>query len=109
MSEFPHFVLVVELTIDESVEDEFNEWYDMIHLPDLGKVPGVRTARRYAIDGTMKIDRGAMENQAARRYLTLYDLESPAVLETDEWRAVPGFTETLVEHVTADVSVFGAL
>ena len=109
MSDLPACVLVVELTVDASVEAEFNEWYDTVHLPDLAKVPGVRTARRYATEGTMKIDRGAMGNEAARRYLTLYDLESPAALETDEWRAVPGFTESLVEHVTADVSVFGAL
>ena len=109
MSDLPACVLVVELTVDASVEAEFNEWYDTVHLPDLAKVPGVRTARRYATDGTMKIDRGAMGNEASRRYLTLYDLESPAVLETDEWRAVPGFPESLAEHVTADVSVFGAL
>jgi hypothetical protein len=108
MSELPTHVLVVETTVDASRDAEFNDWYDHVHLPDLKNVPGVLAARRYSTDGTLTLDRDEVNQQAARRYLTLYDLESPAVFESAEFRAVPGFGE-LGKHVTAVVSVFGAL
>ena len=108
MSELPGHVLVVELTVDADKEAEFNDWYDNLHLPALKGVPGVRAARRYATEATMTLDRDNVGQQAARRYLTLYDLESPAVFESDAFRSVPGFGE-LGKHVTAVVSIFGAL
>ena len=31
------------------LEDEYNEWYDSVHLPDVLAVPGVRSARRFKL------------------------------------------------------------
>jgi hypothetical protein len=108
MSELPSCVLVVELTVDDEKDAEFNDWYDGLHLPALKQVPGVRSARRYATEGTTTLDRDAVGQETARRYLTLYDLESPAVMESAEFAGVPGFGD-LGKHVRAVVSVFGAL
>jgi len=108
MSELPTHALVVELTVDAEKDAEFNDWYDNLHLPALKEVPGVRSARRYATDATMTLDRDDIGQQAARRYLTLYDLESPSVFESEAFRSVPGFGD-LGKHVTAVVSIFGAL
>ena len=41
-------------------ENEFNEWYNVEHLPALGAVPGVLAARRYRGSG------------AAQRYAAIY-------------------------------------
>jgi len=30
-------------------EDEFNEWYDNVHIPELLTVPGMLSATRYAL------------------------------------------------------------
>jgi hypothetical protein len=108
MSELPSSVLVVELTVDAEKDAEFNDWYDELHLPALKQVPGVRSARRYAADDALTLDRDEVGQKAGRRYLTLYDLESPAVMESAAFRGVPGFGE-LGKHVTAVVSVFQAL
>lgn len=51
-------------------EDEFNEWYDNQHIPDLLRVPGVVAAQRFRLSG----------EQLAKaphpwRYLAVYEIE----------------------------------
>jgi len=41
------YLLSVRLDIAPEVEDDFNEWYNVDHLPKLAAVPGVHGARRY--------------------------------------------------------------
>lgn len=44
------------LVLSESLpgrEDEFLAWYQDQHLPDVAKVPGVRSASRFVIDATL--------------------------------------------------------
>src|SRR6266851_216089 len=46
------FVLTVRLNTPPEHEAEFNEWYNIDHVPALVGVPGVYCARRYvAVDG----------------------------------------------------------
>jgi hypothetical protein len=57
-------------------EEEFNAWYDTEHIPERLGVPGFESGLRYVcLSGTP-------------RYLALYDLASPAVLETPEYLRV---------------------
>ena len=59
-------------------EDEFNDWYDLEHLPQMGAIPGIETATRFvAVDGWP-------------RYLAVYDLEDFAVLRSPAYRALTG-------------------
>ena len=41
-------LLAVSMNVDPAAEQEFNEWYNAEHLPQLGAVPGVLCARRFS-------------------------------------------------------------
>jgi hypothetical protein len=51
-------------------EDEFNSWYDTIHLKELLAIPGVVAAKRY------RLADGPQPTPPEQRYLTLYELEA---------------------------------
>ena len=66
-------LLVNAMNIAPAFEAEFNEWYDKEHIPALSAVPGVLAARRF---------RGTSGN---RKYVALYHLTGPEVVESAEW------------------------
>lgn len=69
------FLLV---TMDPSplLEDEFNDWYDMEHVPDRAGIAGFESALRFVcVSGWPK-------------YLAFYDLAEAAVLESDAYKTV---------------------
>lgn len=71
-------LLLVMADIDPANEDDFNRWYEEEHLAERLAVPGFLTARRFvAIEG-------------APKYLALYDLESPEVLQSEVYRHAVG-------------------
>ena len=62
-------ILTIWTDIPADIEAEFNEWYNREHLPDLvQRTPGFLRGRRYAAIA------------GAPKFLTLYDLESSAVM-----------------------------
>ena len=66
------------MTPPPALEEEFNEWYDTEHVPERLRVPGFDTARRFvAVAGWP-------------RYLALYDLDRPGVLDSTAYLAVAG-------------------
>jgi hypothetical protein len=67
-------LLLNAMNIAPELEAEFNEWYDKEHIPALSAVPGVLSARRF---------RGTSGN---RKYVALYHLATPAVVESAEWK-----------------------
>jgi hypothetical protein len=67
-------LLVNAMNIAPELEAEFNEWYDKEHIPALAAVPGVLAARRF---------RGVVGN---RKYVALYSLSTPDVVESPEWK-----------------------
>lgn len=73
-------ILIVGLNIDEAHDEEFQEWYNVEHLPRLVAVPGVTRARRYKLHGQM--DGG----RSATQYMALYDLDDVEVPNSDAWR-----------------------
>ena len=63
------------MDVPQSVDAEFNSWYNTIYVPNYEKVPGVIRGRRFrAVTGTPT-------------YLTLYEFEHPKVSESDAWLA----------------------
>jgi hypothetical protein len=58
-------------------EDEFNTWYDEVHLPEVCAVPGFVGARRYR--------RSASADDGMPDYLAVYDIvaEDPAACVAD--------------------------
>ncbi|HET7160784.1 MAG TPA: DUF4286 family protein [Burkholderiales bacterium] len=59
-------------------EDEFNDWYDLEHIPERRRVPGFLTIERWI----------GVENP--RVSIATYDLRSPDVLKSDAYRAIAG-------------------
>lgn len=57
--------------IEPAVDAEYNRWHSMEHVPERVRVPGILAGRRYARIGEGK-----------QRYLTVYELESTAVLSS---------------------------
>jgi hypothetical protein len=66
-------LFVVAMDIAESVEDEFNDWYDTEHVPLLTAVPGVICARRFR---TLR---------GAPRYAAIYHLADPHAYASAPW------------------------
>lgn len=69
----------------EGRDDEYNEWYDKVHFPDLLSLPGVKSGERY------RVHAGDGETPE-HRYLTVYDLEGDgaAVLKEMAARSASG-------------------
>jgi hypothetical protein len=68
--------LLVLMQPPPAFEEEFNAWYDTENLPERLAVPGFESALRYVcVSGHP-------------RYLAMYDLESPSVLNTEEYLRV---------------------
>ncbi len=87
------YIFVVQLDVPEEHDAEFNRLYDGEHLPNLKSVAGVSSARRYQLKG---------EGQDMLRYLAIYQIDSPDIPDTDEWKKM-GSTEgwmTVRPHIS---------
>jgi len=74
----PNGLLLMMTDIDPAHEEDFNRWYEEEHLDERMAIPGFINARRFtAIEGGPK-------------YLALYDLESPEVLQSAPYHRVVG-------------------
>ncbi len=81
-------VFVVESNCaDPAQEDEFNEWYNKTHLPDVLETPGVLRAVRYQRIGP---------SEGKAKYLALYEIE------TDDFQALVKATEENMEKKRAE-------
>ena len=67
-------LLLVGMTPGAAVETAFNAWYDTEHVPALARVPGVLCARRFRTSG------------GNPKYIALYHLASPGVVDSPEWK-----------------------
>ena len=85
-------LLLVGMTPALGVETAFNAWYDNEHVPALARVSGVLSARRFrnAAGGGPK-------------YVALYHLTSPAVVDSAEWKQASGSTP-MPDHIRPQIS-----
>ncbi|KAI0634617.1 hypothetical protein C8Q77DRAFT_1055871 [Trametes polyzona] len=83
------FACIVEIDVKPEAED-FNRWYDEEHIPMMAKVPGWIRSRRFVL-----VDAGAIGSDAGSakpaKYCAIHDMEDPATLEREEFKAA---TET---------------
>jgi hypothetical protein len=86
-------LLLVGMTPGLGVETAFNAWYDTEHVPALARVPGVLSARRF---------RTAAGGNGPK-YVALYHLASPAVVDSAEWKQASGSTP-MPEHIRPQIS-----
>jgi hypothetical protein len=73
-------LLLVGMTTSAEVETAFNAWYDTEHVPVLARVPGVLCARRFRT------------NAGNPKYIALYHLTAPSVVDSPEWKQASGST-----------------
>lgn len=71
------WVNIFESNCDPAREDEYNDWYDNIHIPDILKTPGFVRARRY-LNKEFRDGRG--------RYMAVYDIETHDIDKTMQIR-----------------------
>lgn len=69
------FLQMGRMDIPAVMEDEFNDWYNTVFIPDFLTVPGVLRARRFR----------AVE--AEPKYLTVYEFAHGKVSDSSEWAA----------------------
>ena len=66
-------LLFMGFNLEPGAEDDYAHWMDEEHLPNLSKVPGVLSARRFvATEGTPK-------------YIAVYHMTSPEVCASPAW------------------------
>ena len=108
MTDFPKCVLIVTAEIDLSVEEDWNIWYDEVHLPEALACPGVLGGQRYLSMGEGSVTTlGDQSTTAARTYTTIYELAGPEALETDEFKAMRGWYQ-FTGKIKATTRVMGA-
>lgn len=92
MSKLPNCLLIVTAEVDPEVEADWSRWYDEVHLPDALACPGVLSGRRYASVGEVsESDRGQGRRTKVKLWTTIYELASPAAVETKEFNAMRGW------------------
>ena len=70
-------LMMVWADIPADKEDDFNAWYNEEHLKELVSVPGILNAARYEAV------------RSGPKHLACYELESPAVIDTDAFKDRP--------------------
>lgn len=58
----------------EGRDEEFNAWYDEVHVHDVVSMPGVVSAQRYALF-VAEINKVEGMEPPKQRYLTVYEME----------------------------------
>ena len=82
------YIFIVSMDVVPEKEALFNEVYDRQHVPNLLKVPGVRSVTRlctepasFNIGGETK----RLTGEGAPTYVAIYDIDSPGVLMSRAW------------------------
>ncbi|HEX3864518.1 MAG TPA: hypothetical protein VHY35_22775 [Stellaceae bacterium] len=71
-------ILIAAMDFSDVAEDEFNDWYDLEHVPERLAVPGFINAQRWIGTGNPK------------HSVALYDLDTVGVLHSPPYQAVGG-------------------
>ena len=69
------YLYLVMLDVDSDMEELFNDLYNNEHIPALLRVPGVLKASRYETS-----------QESLPKYLAVYELESPHVIDSAAWQ-----------------------
>lgn len=82
------YVFIASMDVAPEKEALFNEIYDHEHIPNLLKVPGVRSVTRLrTAPGSMMIGGTAkpLTGAGAATYTAIYEVDSPEVLASAAW------------------------
>lgn len=71
--------------VSDHVEDDFNQWYDDVHVKEVLAIPGVKSCRRFKL-ASAQVMPG--DDAVGRHYLALYEVE------VDDWQ---GFADAQMQ------------
>ena len=69
-------VILVSMQPDPEREEEFNDWYNLEHIPFFNQLPGVITARRFRA------------NAGHPKYVALYHVDTTDIYATRAWMVI---------------------
>jgi hypothetical protein len=72
----PTHLLVFQTDCAPGTDDEFNRWYNEVHIPELLRIPGFKAATRYRV-----ADAQMGRRSPDHRYLALYEIEADTAQE----------------------------
>ena len=81
------YLFIASMDVEADKEAIFNEVYDTEHIPNLLRVPGVRSVSRLKGE-PFAVSIGGAVNQVSHKgpvYSALYELDSPDVLVSPQW------------------------
>ena len=82
------YVFIASMDVAPEKEALFNEVYDKEHVPNLLKVPGVRSVTRMKTEpASLNIggQKKPLTGDGAPTYIAIYELDSPDVLTSNAW------------------------
>jgi hypothetical protein len=98
------YKLIVMTQPVEGREQEYNDWYQGSHLPDLVSISGVQSAQRFRLSRTVVAEPGPLP------YLAIYDIETDDIDKTlNELRTRVGTGEIFVSSALSKEQYFGAV
>jgi hypothetical protein len=84
------YIFIASMDVAPEKEALFNEVYDREHVPNLLKVPGVRSVTRlltepasFSIGGQAK----RLSGEGMPTYMAIYEIDSPEVINSPAWAA----------------------
>ena len=100
----PRYKLIVMTRPVEGREQEYNEWYQGMHLRDLVSIYGVKSAQRFRLSRTVVADRGPLP------YLAIYEIETDDIDKTlDDLKARAGSGQIFISPALSKEEYFGAV
>jgi len=82
------YVFIAAMDVDPAKEAIFNEVYDKEHIPNLLKVPGVKSVTRLTQQPLEMFIGGEKKRIVAEgepRYTAVYEIDGPEVLTSEAW------------------------
>jgi hypothetical protein len=82
------YVFIASMDVAPEKEALFNEVYDQEHVPNLLKVPGVRSVTRLKTEpASLNIggERKPLTGEGAPVYTAIYEIDGPEVLTSAAW------------------------
>lgn len=85
---------IVKAVIDSAVEEEWNHWYNSIHVPEVMACPGFLSARRLV-----------SEEEGEKKYIAIYELENESVITSEAFTKIRGWGRFL-SHVQSESRLY---
>ena len=80
-------------------EDEYNRWYDEVHLKEVLEVDGFVAAQRFALADAQI---AAMDGRSPTRYLAIYEIEAEDLQPVLDKLAAAGATMNMSDALDQD-------